>query len=132
MFLDTNTFIWFVHGNARLRTHMHVAIADPNVPVSVSLITFWEIAIKHRKGKLPMPAPVATAPAEAFASWCERAIIDIQPIEPAHIALAMRLDFAHEDPFDRLIAATAIALGQELVTSDANFQRCAGLRVLLV
>jgi PIN domain nuclease of toxin-antitoxin system len=96
------------------------------------MVTFWEIAIKHRKGKLPMPAPFATAPAEAFASWCERAVIDLLPIEPAHIALAMRLEFPHEDPFDRLIAAGAIAHGMELVTSDASFQRCAGLRVLLV
>lgn len=132
MFLDTNVIINLVCNPARIPKRALTRLADPNKYRCTNLLTFWEIAIKHRKGKLPMPAPFATAPAETFASWCERAVIDLLPIEPAHIALAMRLEFAHEDPFDRLIAASALALGRELVTSDACFQRCAGLRVLMV
>lgn len=132
MFLDTNTFIWFVNGHPRLKPSLQAAIADPNMPISVSVVTFWEITIKHRKGKLPMPEPFASAPSETFASWCFRAVIDILPIEQAQIALAMRLEFPHDDPFDRLIAAAAISKDQPLVSSDAQFKRCAGLEVLLV
>lgn len=132
MFLDTNVIINLVCSPARIEKRALARLGDPKEYRCTTLITFWEIAIKHRKGKLPMPAPFAAAPAEAFATWCERAVIDLLPIAPGHIALAMRLEFPHEDPFDRLIAATAIASGQELVTSDASFQRCAGLRVLLV
>jgi PIN domain nuclease of toxin-antitoxin system len=132
MMLDTNAFIWFARGEAKLAAHMHQVIADPNVPVSVGLISFWEICIKHRKGKLPMPAPFAEAPYDTFEHWCARAVIDIVPIAPKHIERAMRLTFAHDDPFDRLIAATALTEDQELVTSDARFTQCPGLRVLKV
>jgi PIN domain nuclease of toxin-antitoxin system len=132
MLLDTNAFIWFVRGEPRLAAQMRQAIADPSVPVSVSLLSFWEICIKHRKGKLPMPEPFAAAPEETFASWCARAVIDIVPITPTQIARAMQLSFAHEDPFDRLIAAAAIVEGRELVTSDRRFKACRGLRVLEV
>lgn len=132
MMLDTNAFIWFVRGESRLSAAMHEAIADPTVPVSVGLVSFWEICIKHRKGKLPMPSPFADVPYEAFERWCERAAIDILPIAPIHIERAMRMSFAHDDPFDRLIAATALVEDQELVTSDTRFLTCAGLRVLQV
>ena len=44
----------------------------------------------------------------------------------------MRLDFPHDDPFDRLIAAVALVEDQELVTSDKRFGLCKGLRVLRV
>ena len=59
MLLDTNAFIWFVEGNARLKAPMRAAIADPAIPVKLSIVSFWEMAIKHRKGKLPLPAPFA-------------------------------------------------------------------------
>lgn len=132
MLLDTNAFIWFVRGEKRLAASLRDAIADRHIPIAVSMVAVWEITIKHRKGRLPMPAPFAVAPEETFASWCARATIDILPIAAAHISLAMRLDFPHDEPFDRLIAATAIAERRELVTGDTRFRHCAGLRVILV
>jgi PIN domain nuclease of toxin-antitoxin system len=130
--LDTNAMIWFVTGAARLRPAMNAQIADPDLPVSVSIVSFWEMAIKHRKGKLQLPAPFATDPDETFANWCARAVIDIVPMTARHIARAMRLDFDHSDPFDRLIAATALIENMPLVTSDAEFAACPGLRVVQV
>jgi PIN domain nuclease of toxin-antitoxin system len=38
--------------------------------------------------------------------------------------------FAHGDPADRIIAATAIVHGAQLVTADARLKRVSGLRVL--
>ena len=132
MLLDTNAFIWFVEGNARLKAPLRAAIADPTIPVKLSIVSFWEMAIKHRKGKLPLPAPFSEDPALALEHWCARAVIDIVPLEPRHIARAMRLDFPHDDPFDRLIAAVALTEDQELVTSDKRFALCRDLRVLRV
>lgn len=132
MLLDTNAFIWFVEGNARLKAPLRAAIADPAIPVKLSILSFWEMAIKHRKGKLPLPAPFAEDPALALEHWCARAVIDLIPLEPRHIAHTMRLDFPHDDPFDRLIAAVALVEDQELVTSDKRFALCKGLRVLQV
>jgi PIN domain nuclease of toxin-antitoxin system len=132
MLLDTNAFIWFVEGNTRLKAPLRAAIADPTIPVKLSIVSFWEMAIKHRKGKLPLPAPFAEDPALALEHWRARAVIDLVPLEPRHIARAMRLDFPRDDPFDRLIAAVALTEDQELVTSDKRFALCVGLRVLLV
>ena len=101
MFLDTNVIINLVRDPTRVAASGLKRLYDPDEYRCTSLVTFWEIAIKHRKGKLPMPAPFPDAPEEAFRAWCDRAVIDILPISPRHIALAMRLDFGCEDPFDR-------------------------------
>lgn len=132
MLLDTNAFIWFVDGNARLKAPMRAAIADPSVPVKLSIASFWEMAIKHRKGRLPLPAPFSVDPALALQHWCARAVIDVIALEPRHIGRAMSLAFPNDDPFDRLIAATALTEDEELVTSDARFSLCPDLRVLKV
>ncbi|MGK3989266.1 type II toxin-antitoxin system VapC family toxin [Sorangium sp. So ce136] len=53
--------------------------------------------------------------------WLEDALASsgtlLLPIDPAIAALAARLPL-HGDPADRLIVATAIAAGAELVTKD--------------
>jgi PIN domain nuclease of toxin-antitoxin system len=132
MLLDTNMIIFLVREPARVPAAVMRRLRDPDEYRCTSILSFVEICTKHRKGKLPMPDPFPQTPAAAFASWCARAVIDVKPLQPAHIEAAMRLAFAHEDPFDRLIAATAIVEGEELVTSDANFAKCAGLRVIQV
>lgn len=132
MLLDTNIMIWLVREPERIPARIMVRLRDPDEHRRLSIFSFWEMAIKHRKGKLPLPAPFAEDPALALEHWCARAVIDLVPLEPRHIARAMRLDFPHEDPFDRLIAAVAMVEDQELVTSDKRFALCKGLRVLLV
>lgn len=132
MLLDTNVVIYLVTGSRQLPDAVMQRLRDPEEQRTVSLATFWELTIKHRKGKLALPEPFADEPVETFETWCARAVIDIAPIAPRHIARAMRLDFPHNDPFDRLIAATALCEGRELVTSDAQFETCAGLRVIQV
>jgi PIN domain nuclease of toxin-antitoxin system len=41
----------------------------------------------------------------------------------------MKIAFPHEDPFDRLIAATALIEDEVLVTGDKSFSGCSGLRL---
>ncbi len=132
MLLDTNVVIFLVTGSKALSPALMQRLSDPEEHRSVSLATFWEMTIKHGKGKLPLPAPFAEEPVEAFEHWCARAVIDIVPIAPRHMARALRLDFRNADPFDRLIAATALCEDQELVTRDVGFERCVGLRVIAV
>ncbi len=43
------------------------------------------------------------------------------PVTLRHTALVASMPFHHKDPFDRLLAAQAIADGCELVTRDAAF-----------
>jgi PIN domain nuclease of toxin-antitoxin system len=132
MLLDTNAIIFFVREPEKIKPAVMTRLKDPGEYRCLSLVTFWEIMIKYRKGKLPMPAPFASAPYETFSRWCDRAVIDILPIAPRHIERAAALAFAHDDAFDRLIAGTALSENQELVSSDKRFKDCPGLRFLAI
>ncbi len=132
MLLDTNIMIWLVREPDVISARVMSRLRDPNEQRKLSIVSFWEMAIKHRKGKLPLPAPFPTDPALALEHWCARAVIDVVALEPRHIGRAMSLAFPHDDPFDRLIAATALVEDLELITSDARFKLCPDLRVLNV
>lgn len=132
MLLDTNAFIWFIRGDARLKQPLRAAIANASIEIKLSIASFWEMTIKHRKGKLPLPGAFTTDPTHAIEQWCARGAIDLLPVTARHVGHAMNLAFAHEDPFDRIIAATALTENLELVTSDRRFAACPGLRVLAV
>lgn len=132
MLLDTNAFLFFLRGDARISKPLQATIANPAAPLKLSAASFWEMTIKHGKGKLPLPKPFSTDPQSAIDNWCSRAGIQMLDIVPAHISRAMKLDFANTDPFDRIIAATALVEGIELVTSDRLFASCRGLKVIAI
>ena len=76
-----------------------------------------EIALKNRLGKLPLPAPFG----KLFPASLTAEDIHLLPLEPQHIEPLTTLPFHHTDPFDRLIAATALVEGLRLVSVDAAF-----------
>ncbi|KYF62570.1 hypothetical protein BE11_50485 [Sorangium cellulosum] len=77
------------------------------------------------KGRIEMDRPAR--------QWLEDALTNtgtiLLPIEPAVAALAAQLPL-HGDPADRLIVATAITNGAELVTKDEQI-RASGLVVTI-
>ena len=58
----------------------------------------WEMAIKRRMGKLPLPEPVASYVARRLAA---DAIADL-PVTAEHAAAVETLELLHRDPFDRI------------------------------
>ncbi len=132
MLLDTNAFLFFLNGDARVRKALHDVITNPAAPIKISAASFWEMTIKHRIGKLPLPAPFSSDPVKAMTGWCNRAAIQMLDLAPRYIGEAMSLSFSHDDPFDRVIAATALAEGLQLVTSDRRFATCPGLQVVKI
>jgi PIN domain nuclease of toxin-antitoxin system len=79
-----------------------------------SPVTLWEMAIKHRIGKLPLPITEVEAPItdQGFA-WL--------PVQPAHAQTVFRLPALHRDPFDLMLFAQAKAEGMRIVTYDTIF-----------
>lgn len=83
----------------------------------MSTISAYEIANKYRLGKLPhgqllLDAFEASTTIESFVSL---------PVNATHARTAGLLDGKHRDPFDRLLAAQALAEGVEVVTCDKAF-----------
>ena len=106
LLLDTHTFVWWTLDSPRLSISGRNAIENAEV-VSVSLVTAWEIAIKVGQGKWPE----ANLVLETF-----------EAITVPHVRAAGLMQSPHRDPFDRLLAAQALAAGLTLVTADPMVQ----------
>ena len=54
LLLDTCEFLWFISGDADLSARIKHEIQNPNNEVFLSVVSLWEIIIKHALGKLPL------------------------------------------------------------------------------
>ena len=114
LLLDTCTFLWIVGGAKELSSRAREAFADPANEVFLSAASAWEIAVKHRLGKLPLPAaPDEFVPAQRAAHGIEPLAVEEE--SALHVA---KLPDLHRDPFDRMLVAQALVGGLVLVTPD--------------
>jgi PIN domain nuclease of toxin-antitoxin system len=110
LLLDTQIMLWWLLGDARLRQDTRELMATTACMVSVASV--WEVAIKHRLGKLSVdPGTFRDRAVAAGAS--------LLPIDDAHAIETVKLPAVHEDPFDRLIIAQARIEGLVAVSADA-------------
>jgi len=120
--LDTHVLLWWDSGGGRLSREARRVIADPGNQVFVSAVSVWEMAIKRRLGKLVFDgSPVAMIGANGFFEVV---------VTPADGELAGGLDWAHKDPFDKLLVAQAMRLGAVFLTADAAVRSFGALPVL--
>ena len=79
----------------------------------VSVVSFWEIAIKVRQGKLALEEPLSHLE-EAVQSWgCT-----VLPVIASHVVAEVEPWPPTNDPFDRLLLAICSVEGLRLVTRD--------------
>ena len=114
LLLDTCTFLWIIGGAKDLSTRAREAFVDPANEAFLSAASAWEIAVKHRLGRLPLPEPPDTfVPAQRAAHGLEPLAIDEE--SALHVA---KLPDLHRDPFDRILVAQALIGGLVLLTPD--------------
>lgn len=126
LLLDTHVFLWALLDSARLGPSVAARLADPDVPVVLSSVSAWEIAIKESLGKLALPGPSTSWVPEA----ARRLGVSVLPLEMEAALAVSALPWHHRDPFDRLLIAQA-ARGHVLVTHDRAIEPY-GIEVLWV
>ena len=119
LLVDTHAFIWWFSGSEHLSMQAQRAIGDGENDILVSAAVAWEIATKHRLGKLPSAEAIARDIAGKIA---EQSFEEL-PITVADAARAGALPGPHRDPFDRMLIAQALAGNLTLVSNEAVFDR---------
>jgi PIN domain nuclease of toxin-antitoxin system len=114
--LDTHTLLWATLEPSRLSAKAAVAIADESTTVCVSAASAWEIATKVRNGRLPQARQLEAE----FLEKMDEAGYTLLSIDAALALRAARLPGEHRDPFDRLIAAHAVAEDIPVISADAK------------
>jgi PIN domain nuclease of toxin-antitoxin system len=93
--------------------------------VAVPTICLFEVGQLEERGRLKLGVP--------FERWCD--LVEAAPalvvmsLERLHVSEARALP-ALRDPFDRLIAGTAVAAGLPLITRDARITMSGRVRVV--
>lgn len=117
--LDTHALLFWLFDDQRLSQRARATIAAPDHRVLVSAASAWEIATKHRLGKLDGAAELVTD----IGLWVGRAGFVELPITTAHGQRAGTWPIDHRDPFDRMLAAQSALEGAPLVTRDPELAR---------
>ena len=97
-------------------------------PWAISVMSAWEISIKHHLGKLPLEAP----PERWWPATIARYRLEVLDFSEAAALVAGGLPKIHTDPFDRAIIATGVTRGLAVATVDQVFAgySSAGLRLV--
>ena len=112
LLLDTHVFLWFELASKRLPRQTRTLILTTDRTVYVSAVSFWEIAIKRRAGKLLYDGSPRAAASDA-------GFVELE-IDAADAETAGALDWSHRDPFDRMLVAHCLNRDLTLVTADAR------------
>ena len=123
LLLDTHALIWWVMGDDRLRPATRDLIHAGEV--FVSAISAMEICTKHRLGRLPEAASLASAFEAEIAA---EQFVEL-PLTARHAQRAGSLLIAHKDPFDRMLIAQSLIEGLPLVSNEAVFDGFGVVRI---
>jgi PIN domain nuclease of toxin-antitoxin system len=126
LLLDTHALLWVLLDPARLPPETLATVRAPDTAVHVSAASAWEIATKHRLGKLQGAAAVVSGYREHLA----RLRAEELPITGHHALTAGTLQWSHRDPFDRVIVSQALLESLTVVTSDAALTEFPAIRTL--
>lgn len=113
--LDTHVFLWAIFDHGQLSKAASSIILDPDNEILVSLVTFWEIALKFNIGKISLKGVVP----EELPHYTEKSGFEILGITPEEVSSFYKLpNIKHRDPFDRLIIWQCIKNDIRIISKD--------------
>jgi PIN domain nuclease of toxin-antitoxin system len=115
--LDTHAWVWWLGAPERLSKKARAEIdqAADQHSAFVSSISAWEVAFLVERGRLDLAMPVERwlRKAESVAG------VEFVPVDNDVGVRSVRLpEYRHSDPADRMILATAMRLGAQVVSRD--------------
>ena len=113
--LDTNALIWLALNDKRILSVKTLLTNTANI-FYISVISFWEIAIKLRIGKINV---------DIIDLRKETINGGIQELKLSSIYLdtLLSLPMHHKDPFDHMILAQAKHESMTIITGDSIFKK---------
>jgi len=117
--LDTHVWLWWTAGSPRIDKRTRALFDKSRANIVVSAASAWEIAIKNKRGRLPLPDAVQRYVTDQLS----RQGIGSLDVTVEHALATADLPTLHTDPFDRILIAQAICEGLTLVTADASVAR---------
>jgi PIN domain nuclease of toxin-antitoxin system len=123
--IDTHAWVWSIYETAKVPGPIRTMIAGAETVV-IPTVAIHEIGQKVRRDRWPgldvqlMDKLIADADGR----------FEFAPLTPEIARRASVMDWDHRDPFDRIIAATALELRAPLVSMDRVFDGTGGLERL--
>ena len=114
--LDTHIFLWYITGSNLLKSEHREIIEDMENKIFVSTASLWEMIIKAKIGKLPLPSPYF----EYIETQIENHNFNLNSIEGVILKHLELLPDIHKDPFDRILICQSIESKYKLITDDEN------------
>lgn len=128
-FIDTHVMIWALSEPEKLSKKVIEIIQNPACQILVSAVSFWEISIKYRLGKLD----ISPKQPNELPLGCQQIGFIILPMD-AQTASSYHLlkSEHHRDPFDRMIIWQALDMNIPLITKDETIKKyqSEGLKVV--
>lgn len=118
LLLDTHVWLWSITTPGKLGKEGLTLLEDTANELFLSAASAWEIAIKYRLGRLPLPEP----PHKFIPPRLIRDGIKPLPVEHHHACHVANLPDIHRDPFDRLLIAQAQTERLSLITADQGLK----------
>ncbi len=117
--LDTHIILWALTDNERLPKKARSIILDAENEIYYSLVSAWEVAIKHSIH--PNQIPVSE---KEFLNYCNQAGYLQLPLQENHILSINSLHRTenapkHNDPFDRMLISQAKSENIMFITHDS-------------
>lgn len=116
--IDTHAIIWFMKGDPMLSEKAREIILTDYKNCYISIVSFWEMAIKININKLDLGLPF-----EEVESWSiENGLSNFLNVEIPHTVTLAQLPFHHRDPFDRTLIAQALNEKLTVITKEKLFE----------
>ena len=112
--IDTHIWLWWHIDPDKLSSRSFALIESTETPIYFSVVSAWEIVIKHSIGKLKLPRP----PYTYIPKRLEVSHMNVLQIQLEHSLMVQNLPDHHKDPFDRLLIAQALAENLIIISND--------------